>query len=692
MMKPPLPANESERLETLRDYEVLDSEAEQEFDELTFLASHICGTPVAIVSLVDEDRQWFKSKVGLDAEQTSRDVSFCGHAILEEGVFVVPDARSDERFAANPLVTGDPRIGFYAGTPLVAPNGHAIGTLCVLDHCPRELSATQLDALKMLGRLVISQLELRKKLAEMRRLTGELNEARESAVRESQAKSEFLASMSHELRTPLNAIIGFTDGLLDRTHKHPLNDHQKNRLSRVKLAGQHLLALINDVLDIAKVEAGEMRVNASTFNPAELAREVGDLTEALINEHEGELQFDLRIDDELPEVHTDRDKVKQILVNLLSNAVKFTDTGRVTLLVHKERGYTQFSVEDTGMGIPEHEIHKIFQKFHQVGDVHRQGGTGLGLALCQQFAELLDGVLTVRSVEGEGSTFTLALPVHGSPHEIRDRQAVMAQIRDRCAAGAVTPAQKVVLCIEDDPNNMLLLQDHLTDAGSHVVPLFDSTDAVHQAEALLPDAVVLDVMMPSLDGWEVLRRFKANPRTRHLPIVLATAIENRDLGLSLGANDYLTKPIDQRQLIEAIERSAVSSPRGKAEIAVVDDDAAVRDILTDLLHESGYEVQTFGDGQSLLDALETWRPDGVLLDLMMPELDGFSVLDALRSCSAWKQIPVVILTAMMLSSEQVKQLNQRVQLVVEKNGMSREQTLQQIVAYLETLPRKGLAA
>ena len=223
------------------------------------------------------------------------------------------------------------------------------------------------------------------------------------------AKSEFLASMSHELRTPLNAIIGFTDGLLSRTDKHLLTEHQANRLKRVQLAGQHLLSLINGVLDIAKIEAGEMTVNETTFGVPELARELGGLTEGLIAHVRDRVTFSLVIDAEIPPLLSDRGKVRQILVNLLSNAAKFTEHGRIRLSVHQDAEAVLFSVEDTGAGIPRSELNRVFEKFHQVGGVHAAGGTGLGLALCRQYAELLGGSLTVRSVEGRGSTFVLRL-------------------------------------------------------------------------------------------------------------------------------------------------------------------------------------------------------------------------------------------------------------------------------------------
>ncbi|MAE63512.1 MAG: hypothetical protein CMJ18_04510 [Phycisphaeraceae bacterium] len=274
-----------------------------------------------------------------------------------------------------------------------------------------------------------------RKLAEERLTSAneKLEDARQASEAASQAKSEFLASMSHELRTPLNAIIGFSDGMLNRSDKHPLTDHQKNRMMRVKAAGQHLLALVNDILDIAKVEAGEMSLNATTFDANALVQEVSDLSEALLADKRERISFQCTIGEAIPPLVSDRDKIKQVLINLLSNAIKFTDAGSVTLLVQAESERIQFAVEDTGRGIPQDEIHRIFDKFHQVGNRHVKGGTGLGLALCRELASLLGGALRVRSVEGQGSTFTLSIPAG----------------RDRLIAAGNEPRRVAV--VDDDP-------------------------------------------------------------------------------------------------------------------------------------------------------------------------------------------------------------------------------------------------
>ncbi|MAE62887.1 MAG: hybrid sensor histidine kinase/response regulator [Phycisphaeraceae bacterium] len=410
-MKAPLPPDEPERLQTLRDYDVLDTEAERAFDDLVSLASQICDTPIAIISLIDEHRQWFKAKVGIDIDETPRDDAFCAHTILSDRILFVSDAGHDKRFADNPLVLDHPAIRFYAGVPLIAPNGHVLGALCVMDGTSRVLEGRRATALQMLARQVISQLELRKRIVALNDMTARQQQLTDAAVSANRAKSEFLAGMNHELRTPLNAIIGFSDGLLGRQHKHPLSDHQVNRLERISAAGQHLRTLINDVLDIAKVEAGEMRICSCAFDPFELFEQVAGLMESVAAQKRYPVPIRLERADDLPVMRSDPDRIKQVLINLVSNAIKFTDEGEVTLRVRRDGGHIHFDVRDTGIGISPDQHEMIFEKFHQVDGVRREGSTGLGLALCRELTSLLRGTLSVESEPGGGSAFTLSLPI-----------------------------------------------------------------------------------------------------------------------------------------------------------------------------------------------------------------------------------------------------------------------------------------
>ena len=528
--------------------------------------------------------------------------------------------------------------------------------------------------------------------ASLERRTAELESARQVAESANRTKSEFLASMSHELRTPLNAIIGFTDGLLNRADRHPLSPYQTSRLARVKVAGHHLLTLINDVLDIAKVESGEMRANVGTFSAADLAREVAELIEPLIAEKEN-VTFGLHVEDGIPPIESDGEKVKQILVNLLSNAVKFVDGGSVRLVVLREGEHVQFSVEDTGIGIPPEEIHKVFDKFHQVPDDRLRGGTGLGLALCQRFTDLLGGVLGVRSIKGAGSTFTLSIPLKLDGSLRSQEEALVEQVHARHRDAPVSPQQKTVLCIEDNPHNMLLLQDALSEGGYHVIPALNGDDGLRAGREQRPAAVVLDIMLPGLHGWEVLRRLKSDREDGSQPVIVLTALDQKDLGMSLGADEFLTKPIDVPQLLASLAR--VTKGRGdrqRPSVALADDDRDARDLLGETLADAGYEVHTYNDGKELLEGLGEIVPDAFVLDLMMPGMDGFEVIDALRGDARWHSVPILVLTAKILSSSEMKRLNEHVRLVIKKNGMASDHALSHVVAELDRLFEGAIAA
>lgn len=404
--KAPVPANEPQRLAALRAMDILDTPPEQEFDDLTFLASHICGTPISLMSLVDSGRQWVKANVGSPFTEGERDVAFCSHAIMQEHVLMIPDTQSDPRFANNPLVTGKPFVRFYAGAPLLTAEGHALGTICVIDDRPRQLSEEQQRALEALSRQAMRLMHLR--------LAGrQVCAARDAAEAASRAKSRFLSNMSHELRTPLNAIIGYSEMLIEDFDATPRRQMMED-LGKIRTAGKHLLGLINELLDMSKIEAGRMTVQAERVDVEGLVSEVCSMVQPLVAAKLNQLRLESSPD--AGRMHTDGMRLRQCLFNLLSNAAKFTQKGTITLTVHREQGQDDgrlvFEVADTGIGITPAQMERIFEPFAQ-GDAattRRFGGTGLGLALTRQLAQMLGGSLRVRSEPGKGSTFTLDLP------------------------------------------------------------------------------------------------------------------------------------------------------------------------------------------------------------------------------------------------------------------------------------------
>ena len=424
-----LPKDELKRLEALKFYKILDTLPEKSFDDLTFLASEICGTPVALVSLVDESRQWFKSAQGIDATETPRDVAFCAHAILKDEIFEVPDSHKDERFADNPLATGDTNVRFYAGAPLKTPSGHNIGTLCVIDNKPRELSESQRQSLAALSRQVVSLLELRSN--------------QEKAMQASQAKTNFLANMSHEIRTPLGGVLSFTELLLEMD----LPEDALEQIGYIKDSSENLLEIVNDILDISKIEAQKLKLNITENSPSKILLESSSVFKA-ITKKKG-IAFDITIGENIPEIiRCDGVRLRQIFLNLMGNAIKFTSVGSVNAFLFLKNSQLYFEVKDTGIGVSEEDQKRIFKSFEQesTSSTKQYGGTGLGLPICVKLASLMGAQIEMESEKGSGSLFRLILPLAGLCVE---RSSV--QIRE--SEVDVGPRELAILAAEDSEIN-----------------------------------------------------------------------------------------------------------------------------------------------------------------------------------------------------------------------------------------------
>ena len=390
--------DEEERLAALQRYDLLDTLPEQVYDDLARLAAHVCQTPIALVSLIDTDRQWFKARVGLDTQETSIEHSFCAHAVAAGKVLVVPNAMLDARFRDNPLVTGPPDIRFYAGTPLLSRDGHALGTLCVIDREPRELGEQQLEMLRVLGRQVMSQIELRLHLAERARIE--------------RAMSEFVSIVSHELRTPLTSLRGSL-GLIEGGVAGELPSQMRQLIGIARSNTDRLVRLVNDMLDLARIEAGRLDLQLRSLDPE-------DLVESAFAEMRGLAeQAKVRLTDSADPgrrpVLAARDRVVQVLINLLSNAIKASPPGSVVeaFVGPVTEGRIRMEVRDEGPGIPGTEMRRIFEKFQQIeqDDGRRRGGTGLGLTISKAIVEQHGGSIGVESEPGRGSTFWFDLPV-----------------------------------------------------------------------------------------------------------------------------------------------------------------------------------------------------------------------------------------------------------------------------------------
>jgi signal transduction histidine kinase len=399
-------ALESARLAALSAFDIMDTPAEEAFDRITRMASELFDTPLAMISLIDASRQWFKSRLGPVPAETPRAISFCHHTIQGDRVMVVPDAARDPRFANSPLVNSGPHIRFYAGAPLRLSSGLRLGAMCICDTKPRQLSEREQRRLAVIAQIVVDEMELRLKGAQ-------LEEARAAAVAAARVKSDFVANVSHELRTPLTSIIGFA-GILKATGE--LGARERHYVERIYDSSQSLLALINDVLDFSRLESGRLKLERSDVDLTEF-------TEGLVRQFrnladEKGLKLEHSTEPGVPKVwYLEKQATKQILTNLIANAIKFTDRGHVRLETAQEDGRLIFRVRDTGIGIAEDQLERVFERFER-GDsstARKYSGTGLGLAISRQLAEQMGAVLTVSSVVGSGTTFTLSIPAAARP-------------------------------------------------------------------------------------------------------------------------------------------------------------------------------------------------------------------------------------------------------------------------------------
>ncbi|HET8585875.1 MAG TPA: response regulator, partial [Casimicrobiaceae bacterium] len=500
------------------------------------------------------------------------------------------------------------------------------------------------------------------------RLFAETHEARALAEQANKAKSTFLANMSHELRTPLNAIIGFTR-IVRRKAEGALPQKQTDNLDKVLTSAEHLLSLINTVLDIAKIEAGRMDVTSSAFNVAQLVDQCITTATPLIAPGVSLV----KAYGELPIVNSDQDKIKQILLNLLGNAAKFTHQGTIAIAASANAGVLTVAVTDTGIGISDEALARIFEEFQQAdtSTTRQYGGTGLGLSISRSLARLLRGDITVTSTLDAGSTFTLTLPlVHGG----------------RPAADAVAPPRveqrrrdrPVILAIDDNPNDLDILRENLGEAGYEVIGAAGGEEGLARAKEIRPQVITLDVTMPSKDGWQVLFDLKADPATRDIPVIMLTIVDKKPLGYELGAADYLLKPFDTDAIVAALRRVARrNGGHPPKRVLVADDDPDVIDLVRQLVGAQ-YELRAAGDGIDALAAIARHRPDVILLDLMMPRLDGFGVIERLRLDPLHRTIPVVVLTAKSLSAAETDGLNSSVANVIRKQGLAGDALIREI--------------
>ena len=592
-----------------------------------------------------------------------------GRAAALQSIVHIPDVEQDAEYPREL----SQRVGFRAllAVPLLRED-RVIGGLVVRRRDPTEFPERVVRLLQAFAGQSVLAIENARYFHEIQQKSDELEAA-------SQHKSQFLANMSHELRTPLNAIIGVTEMLLEDARDFKRDD-EVEPLERVIRAARHLLALINDILDLSKIEAGKMELHLETFAVPSLVEEAVNTIQPLARKNSNALV--VKCPPDVGAIRADQTRVRQALLNLLSNANKFTEQGSVTVNVRRAIGggteWIEIAVADTGIGMSREQMAKLFEEFVQAdpSTTRKYGGTGLGLAISRRFCQMMGGDIAVESELGRGSIFTIRLPTEvlaAQPIPVARRTAASGQSR---ASSVISPD---VLVVDDDPTVRGVTERFLTREGFTVVTADGGREGLRLARELHPAAMTLDVVMPDVDGWTVLAALKGDPELADIAVVLMTILDEKNRGYSLGAADYMVKPVD-RERLGAVLRTIVG--RGGGSVLVVDDDDILRRGLMQVLEKNGWTVREADNGVSGLARLVDALPDIIVLDLMMPEVDGFEFLDALRHHPEWREIPVVVITAKDLSEEDHRRLSGGVERVLQKDAPTRDEMLREVSATL----------
>jgi len=603
--------------------------------------------------------------------------SYIGTASHRREPLQVPDLAEDPPSAMRDLVLAS---GYRA--LLVVPllrSDRIVGALVVRRKEPGQFPKSTIDLLKTFAAQSVLAIQNARLFSEIEQKSREIEIA-------SRHKSQFLANMSHELRTPLNAIIGLTEMLREEAEGPQFADFTEP-LERVHRAGKHLLQLINDVLDLSKIEAGKVELHEDAFDLAALARELVVTAQPLAEKNNNLLRLECATD--LNMFRGDQMRVRQVLLNLLSNACKFTEKGAVTLSITPSRdggaAGVAMSVTDTGIGMTAEQLAKIFSDFTQadVSTTRKYGGTGLGLAISKRLVEMMGGTIAVESTPGQGSIFRVWLPaIPGAENAL---QAPIASRADGAEASrkAVT---RTVLVIDDDPDARDLMRRFLAREGFDTVTAADAAEGLRLARQFKPTLITLDVVMPRMDGWSVLEAIKADPELAAIPVVMLSILDEQEKGFALGAADYLTKPFDRERLRKVLERHRAARPCTR--VLVVEDEDATRAVLRDMLLREGCEVDVAANGVAALARVENARPDIILLDLIMPGMNGFEFVDVLRSRPGGRDIPIVVLTAKDLSQAERERLAGETKTVLRKSMHSRGELAAELRRALRSSPEE----
>ncbi len=698
-------------------------------------AMRVTESPAGTVSLYNKDTKSLSLRVSIGFSEgfkkqeawVVREGGLTQRILNECKPFAVGNIAESEGFNLN-LILEKEGVQALIAVPLVL-GSDIVGILYVNDFSTRKFTDDQICILDLLGNEAAHAIqkvrlfdEVKQEKEELKSLndelesrvmsrTRELTLANDELVRTSQAKSQFISNMSHELRTPLTSINGFSELLIDELFG-PLNEAQAKYLKNINVSGKHLLELINGILDLAKIESGKMSIKLEVVNVEKLFNEVMLVLEGYANKANVRLKLEHQV--EIPSVLLDRTKFKQILYNLSSNAIKFSPEGSEvsihtnydtsSFLTGNQEAYASLSVavKDQGIGIAAEDLETIFNPFEQVDGTHSRNfeGTGLGLTLTKRLVDMHGGQITVESAQGEGSCFTFTLPIETElptqpllpvTTDVADRQERAAIAKPSRKPVPVAADAPLILVVDDDANSLEVNTLYLTEAGYRVCHAMNGDDALEMARKKRPFLIMLDVMMPGKDGWEVLQELKLDAETADIPVMMCTVSENEELGVALGATDYLSKPIDRNLLANKLK----SLGRGKLRkhqtmhVLAVDDDEQIRELYEATLSQQGYRVHCAANGHEALQMAESIEPDIIILDLMMPGMDGFEVAERLKGQPKTQHIPIIVVTAKELTIAERMRLMGHIEDCVSKESFSKEGLLNEIKQFETVYPQRA---
>jgi CheY-like chemotaxis protein/nitrogen-specific signal transduction histidine kinase len=514
---------------------------------------------------------------------------------------------------------------------------------------------------------------------------AELEKTNKDLVDANRAKSAFLANMSHELRTPLNAIIGYSELLEEVADELNIEEEIGPDINKIHSSGKHLLAIINDILDLSKIEAGKMEFFSQNCELEGLANEVSHTLQPVIDKNSNTLKINLEKD--LGSISVDITRLRQVLFNLLSNACKFTEKGEITFTVARktirELDWVNFTISDTGIGMNTDQVEKLFKSFSQVhsDNIQKYGGTGLGLAITKRICEMMGGDIFVESKPDEGSTFSVHLPaVMPVPETATITLPNIPKHGKDSAESDSEPQENIILVIDDDPMIHNQMKRSFEKEGYKIVCASDGEEGLTLARKLHPTLITLDVLMPGMDGWTVLTKLKDDPEVANIPVFVISMVDEENKGYTLGASEYLTKPIDRTRLHILMKKYRWDS--GSA--LVVEDDPGTRKLLCSMLEEYGLNVQEAGNGRIALERVQEKTPGVIFLDLMMPEMDGFEFIEELKKNPEHRPIPIVVVTSKDLTQADRLRLNGGVAKLIEKKSFIHDDLLSEIRSTLAT--------